>query len=226
MNQIVLENDLIVASIGRKIFAWKAGSGKGRQSGAKDSGRRGSAQRDIKGSARAIGGLSTPKSTDKVDMRSVREDTADSYSEFQTPSRPPRTIHERQQFAAMDNLGLEDGDDALQYALMLSIDDQGGPSEILDDDEPYEVDDSPASTPARSESSTPFGTSFDSRASTPLESFLVTRTYSSAAADRLAADAAAAVRAVEAFEAAQRRETEEMLEMIKIAEDNEQDAPH
>lgn len=32
--------------------------------------------------------------------------------------------YERAQFAAMDDLGLDDGDDALQYALMLSMDEQ------------------------------------------------------------------------------------------------------
>lgn len=28
INQIILENDLVVASVGRKVFAWKAGVGK------------------------------------------------------------------------------------------------------------------------------------------------------------------------------------------------------
>lgn len=28
MNQIIIENDLVVASVGRKVFAWKAGVGK------------------------------------------------------------------------------------------------------------------------------------------------------------------------------------------------------
>lgn len=54
VNQILLENDLIVATIGRKVFGWKAGIGKGRSK--VDSHRRVSGQKsDSKGSAKNIG---------------------------------------------------------------------------------------------------------------------------------------------------------------------------
>jgi len=54
VNQIILENDLIVATIGRKVFGWKAGIGKGRSK--VDSHRRVSGQKsDSKGSAKNIG---------------------------------------------------------------------------------------------------------------------------------------------------------------------------
>jgi hypothetical protein len=36
VNRLILENDLVVASIGRKVFAWRAGTAKGRQAGKKD----------------------------------------------------------------------------------------------------------------------------------------------------------------------------------------------
>lgn len=54
VNQVVLENDLIVASIGRKVFAWKAGIGKGRTKG--DSHRKAPGQKsDPKGTLKSIG---------------------------------------------------------------------------------------------------------------------------------------------------------------------------
>jgi hypothetical protein len=54
VNQIILENDLIVATIGRKVFAWKAGVGKGRTK--VDSHRRVNGQKsDAKSSAKNIG---------------------------------------------------------------------------------------------------------------------------------------------------------------------------
>jgi hypothetical protein len=54
VNQIILENDLIVATIGRKVFGWKAGIGKGRSKG--ESHRRGNGPKaDTKSSAKNIG---------------------------------------------------------------------------------------------------------------------------------------------------------------------------
>lgn len=53
-NQIILENDLVVATIGRKVFGWKAGIGKGRSKG--ESHRRGNGPKaDTKSSAKNIG---------------------------------------------------------------------------------------------------------------------------------------------------------------------------
>ena len=54
VNQIILENDLVVASIGRKVFAWKAGIGKGRTKG--DSHRKTPGQKsDSKGTLKSMG---------------------------------------------------------------------------------------------------------------------------------------------------------------------------
>jgi hypothetical protein len=62
VNQIILENDLIVATIGRKVFAWKAGVGKGRTK--VDSHRKANGQKsDSKSSAKNIGKSTEPPST-------------------------------------------------------------------------------------------------------------------------------------------------------------------
>ena len=56
INQIILENDLVVASIGRKVFAWRAGTGKGRQDGKGGEKRRVSgAKGEFKGNGRTLG---------------------------------------------------------------------------------------------------------------------------------------------------------------------------
>lgn len=61
VNQIILENDLVVASIGRKVFAWKAGTGKGRTKG--DSHRKVSGQKtESKGTLKPLGKSSSPAS--------------------------------------------------------------------------------------------------------------------------------------------------------------------
>ena len=61
-----------------------------------------------------------------VDAKSLRQQSLTAQDEIHSqPSAPVRqSNYERAQFAAMDNMGLEDGDDALQYALMLSMDEQ------------------------------------------------------------------------------------------------------
>lgn len=61
---------------------------------------------------------------DVIDKKSLRKETIDTQDEIRSTPVPPvrQSNHERAQFAAMDDLGLEDGDDALQYALMLSMD--------------------------------------------------------------------------------------------------------
>ena len=61
-----------------------------------------------------------------IDAKSLRQQSLTAQDEIHSqPSAPVRqSNYERAQFAAMDNMGLEDGDDALQYALMLSMDEQ------------------------------------------------------------------------------------------------------
>lgn len=63
-------------------------------------------------------------------MKSLNQDATLSHQEIQAHNANTRVQShtERQQLAAMEDLGLEDGDDALQYALMLSVED-GDPEE-------------------------------------------------------------------------------------------------
>ena len=118
VNQIILENDLVIASVGRKVFAWRAGSGK-RQNGKGEKKKGGGGKTESKGMMRTL------------DLRSLHEDAAstkEEMREMRENAAPIRleTNSERQQREVMDDLGLEDGDDALQYALMLSMDQQSG----------------------------------------------------------------------------------------------------
>jgi hypothetical protein len=126
VNQIILENDLIVATIGRKVFGWKAGIGKGRSKG--ESHRRGNGQAaGSKSSAKNIGTSSyylVECSKLMIDVKSLRQQSLDTQDEIRQTTPIRTSNYERAQFAAMDNMGLEDGDDALQYALMLSMDEQ------------------------------------------------------------------------------------------------------
>ena len=60
-------------------------------------------------------------------MRAVHEDAVQSHAEIRDLNQATRvqTNQERQQRLAMDDLGLEDGDDAVQYAMMLSMERDG-----------------------------------------------------------------------------------------------------
>lgn len=131
VNRIILENDLIVASVGRKVFGWRAGSGK--KGGVKGDKKRVTSKGDFKGNVRALGEYANVARCDifaeeSPDMRSLNEDAAVEQQVMkQYPNSATRTRaqnhSERGQLAAMEDLGLEDGDDALQYALMLSMED-------------------------------------------------------------------------------------------------------
>ena len=59
-----------------------------------------------------------------IDAKSLRQQSLDTQDEIRQTTPIRTSNYERAQFAAMDNMGLEDGDDALQYALMLSMDEQ------------------------------------------------------------------------------------------------------
>jgi len=131
-NQIILENDLIVASIGHKVFAWRAGSGKGRQAGKIGEKKRASGGKgDTKGSVKGLGALSLQNhdpSYRLADMKKINKDAAESHDAIreQAAGRVP-SRQEAQHLAAMEDLGLKDGDEALQYALMLSMERAGSP---------------------------------------------------------------------------------------------------
>ncbi len=53
-------------------------------------------------------------------MREEEEETAWTSRTYRLQAK-----NERQHLAALEDLGLEDGDEALQYALMLSMEEQG-----------------------------------------------------------------------------------------------------
>lgn len=59
---------------------------------------------------------------DLSDLRDLHDDAVDSHYEIQEENEVfrPQTTEEDAQRAAMQNLGLEDGDAALEYALMMS----------------------------------------------------------------------------------------------------------
>lgn len=113
VNHLVLESDLIVAAVGRNILAWRAGTGKGRQSGKNgNANRRGGAsgRSEFRGHSRTL------------DLRDLHQDAVDSHYEIRAENEAMRahTSHEEQHLAAMTDLGLADGDEALRYALLLS----------------------------------------------------------------------------------------------------------
>ncbi|CAK9781730.1 hypothetical protein CC85DRAFT_281517 [Cutaneotrichosporon oleaginosum] len=114
VNHLILENDLIVAGIGRNVLAWRAGTGKGRQSGKNANvnrrGAPGGGRSEFRGHSRTL------------DLRDLHQDAVDSHYEIRAENEATRahTSHEEQHLAAMNDLGLADGDEALRYALLLS----------------------------------------------------------------------------------------------------------
>ena len=52
-NHILLDNDMLVAAIGGKIFAWRAGSGKGRQGGKGE--KKGGGKGELRAHGKAMG---------------------------------------------------------------------------------------------------------------------------------------------------------------------------
>nr|XP_031863898.1 uncharacterized protein CI109_000542 [Kwoniella shandongensis]KAA5530970.1 hypothetical protein CI109_000542 [Kwoniella shandongensis] len=200
VNQIVLENDLIVATLGRKVFAWRAGTGKGRKGGKESGGWRksGVGKGEGKGSSRGM------------DMKAIHKAAVDDQVGIApfTPSAKPRVSirHEAIEREAMEEMGLEDGEDALQYALMLSMEDKGGNKGApIEGDNDSWVDvggvTSSSSTPAWVEEA-------DDDADHSQEAGL----------DEETADA---IRQVEAFKKAEEDELARVLEMIRLAEEKE-----
>jgi hypothetical protein len=79
-------------------------------------------------------------------MKTLSRDAADSHLEIREHNEATRvpSRHERQHLAAMEDLGLADGEDAVQYALMLSMQEAEGSArgegeEDVDDDEEMEA---------------------------------------------------------------------------------------
>ena len=65
-------------------------------------------------------------------MKSLHRDAEASHQEIQEENAASRVVsqQERRHIAAMEDLGLEDGEEALQYALMLSMEAKPGEEEI------------------------------------------------------------------------------------------------
>lgn len=116
VNHIILENDLIISAVGRNVISWRAGTGKGRQSGKelnnnqRKAGGGGGGKGEFRGHSRAL------------DLRDLHSDAVDSHYEIQADNEALRaqSTNEEQHMAAMEDLGLLDGDAALEYALRLS----------------------------------------------------------------------------------------------------------
>jgi hypothetical protein len=90
VNQIILENDLIVATIGRKVFAWKAGVGKGRTK--VDSHRKASGQKsDSKSSAKNIGEFLVSEDAMRLIIRCQDSPTAESRQSSRDPFSDSRS---------------------------------------------------------------------------------------------------------------------------------------
>ncbi|WVQ95174.1 hypothetical protein IAU59_002268 [Kwoniella sp. CBS 9459] len=215
VNKVILENDLVVASIGRKIFAWRAGSGKGRQGGKEGNGwRRASGGRGDKGGSRGW--------DMKVIHRAAVEDLPELNASPSVWARPKvqSSRHEANEIQAMDEMGLEDGEDALQYALMLSMDEQGQEPSQNSRESEWELP--PA---AVREAHTPTLSSTWSETQTasqaPSRSEDVTEMGGNEAEDEMDAETREAIRQVEAFKRQEEDELGRMLEMIRLAEEKE-----
>ncbi|BEI84834.1 hypothetical protein CcaverHIS002_0502350 [Cutaneotrichosporon cavernicola] len=114
VNHLILENDLIIAGIGRNVLAWRAGTGKGRQSGK---------NANVNRRGGPTGGRSEFRGPSRtLDLRDLHQDAVDSHYEIRAENEATRahTSHEDQHLAAMNDLGLADGDEALRYAILLS----------------------------------------------------------------------------------------------------------
>lgn len=201
VNHLILENDLVVAAIGRNVLAWRAGTGKRRKSG-KD------------GNANRRGGASGGRSEFRghsrtMDLRGLHQDAVDSHYEIRAENEAMRaqTSHEEQHLAAMADLGLADGDEALRYALMLSQQEANASSDAI-----------PSNVSMRESGSPELGPTAavpDMGVPEPDD-------------DTMSEDEAEAIRLVSEFEASQAAQAQEddddlaaILEEIRLAEERE-----
>jgi hypothetical protein len=94
------------------VFAWRAGTAKGRQAGKKDTRRPSGGRGEFKaGGSRGL------------DMKALHREAEDDHEEIRQHNAATRVPNRRetQELEAMEHLGLDGGDEALQYALMLSM---------------------------------------------------------------------------------------------------------
>ncbi|WRT68667.1 uncharacterized protein IL334_005646 [Kwoniella shivajii] len=187
VNKVILENDLVVASLGRKVFAWRAGTGKGRQGGKESGWRRTSGGRtDGKGSSRGL------------DMKAIHRAAVADNSDLE---ESPSSKHEVREQRVLDEMGL-DGDDALQYALMLSMDDSSIPSSHVQEGSINDVEEN--------------DTSITTPSVGPEEED---------EDDGLDQETREAIRQVEAFKKQEEEELNKVLEMIRLSEESEHNKP-
>ncbi|WVN86154.1 uncharacterized protein L203_101315 [Cryptococcus depauperatus CBS 7841] len=116
VNQIVLENDLVVAAIGRRVFAWQASNSKSKN---KHSSKYSNSWK--KGNQKGEG-----KNSRGIDMKDIHLDVEEDLNDPIDCSHRLQlsASHEFSEREALHKIGLEDGEDALQYALLLSMEEQ------------------------------------------------------------------------------------------------------
>lgn len=68
-------------------------------------------------------------------MKTLHQDAADSHKEMKERNEATRvpSRHEQQHLVVMEDLGLDDAEDAVQYAMMLSLDDKQDGTSSKDD---------------------------------------------------------------------------------------------
>ncbi|KAJ9119876.1 hypothetical protein QFC24_005590 [Naganishia onofrii] len=111
VNNIILDTDMIVASIGNQVLGWRAGSQKGKEGG-----------KGWKG--QVLGKHSTGKSSPAkgFNQTEFKEDIKQSKSDIKAEQEQIRAKNEQDRIAREEyaEIGLADTDEALQYALMIS----------------------------------------------------------------------------------------------------------
>ncbi|WVQ77637.1 hypothetical protein IAR50_007325 [Cryptococcus sp. DSM 104548] len=117
VNKVVVEDDMVVAALGRKVFAWRAGAGKEKKG-------------ERKRRAEGKGGVRSGVKALHQDYEEYDEDL-----DSPLPQSRPSNPHELMEREAIEGMGLDDHEDALQYALMLSMEAQGA---AVYEDEPWE----------------------------------------------------------------------------------------
>lgn len=113
-----------------KVFYWRAGSGRKRDAGSKGRGGRGGGGQGGGGS-RGVGRsacLHKCLHADRADMRSAHKDAEDDHLALQSDVTPTKL--QARQNNILGNMGIDDPDEAVQYAMMLSMEDSRGGSSV------------------------------------------------------------------------------------------------
>ncbi|ODN87377.1 hypothetical protein L198_07001 [Cryptococcus wingfieldii CBS 7118] len=115
VNKVGVEDDMVVAAVGRKVFGWRAGVLRGKK-GEGEGRRRGEGKGGVRGGAKAL-------HQDYEDYDQAL-DSPHPLTHSLSQNRPTKP-HELLEREAMEDIGLDDPEDALQYALMLSMEGPG-----------------------------------------------------------------------------------------------------